>query len=45
MSLLSIKSNKISISTDVIKTWNNFSDISAKDCRVLLGVLKTIADS
>jgi len=39
------KSNKISISTDVIKTWNNFNDISAKDCRVLLGVLKTITDS
>ena len=34
------KSKKVSISTDVIKTWNNFSDISAKDCRVLLGALK-----
>ena len=34
------KSKKVSISTDVIKTWSDFSDISAKDCRVLLGVLK-----
>lgn len=36
------KSKKISISTDVIKTWNDFSDISAKDCRVLLGVIKNL---
>lgn len=35
------KSKKISISTDIIKTWNNFSDISAKDCRILLGCLKS----
>lgn len=35
------KSKKISISTDTIKTWNDFSDISAKDCRVLLGALKS----
>jgi len=37
------KSKKISISTEVIKTWNDFSDISAKDCRVLLGSLKNIS--
>lgn len=36
------KSKKISISTEVIKTWNDFSDISPKDCRLLLGVLKSI---
>lgn len=36
------KSKKISISTDVIKTWNDFSDISAKDCRILLGVIKNL---
>jgi hypothetical protein len=36
------KSKKISISTDVIKNWNDFSDISAKECRVLLGVIKSI---
>jgi len=36
------KSKKISISTDVIKNWNDFNDISPKDCRVLLGVLKSI---
>ena len=35
------KSKKISISTEVIKTWNDFSDISPKDCRVLLGALKS----
>lgn len=34
------KSKKISISTDIIKTWSDFSDISAKDCRILLGALK-----
>lgn len=34
------KSHKISISTEVIKTWGDFSDISAKDCRILLGALK-----
>ena len=36
------KSKKISISTDVIKNWNDFSDISAKECRILLGVIKSI---
>lgn len=35
------KSKKISISTETIKTWSDFSDISAKDCRVLLGALKS----
>lgn len=35
------KSKKISISTEVIKTWNDFSDISPKDCRTLLGALKS----
>lgn len=34
------RSKKISISTDTIKTWNDFSDISPKDCRILLGSLK-----
>ena len=28
------------ISTDTIKAWSSFSDISAKDCRILLGVIK-----
>jgi hypothetical protein len=36
------KSKKISISTEVIKTWNDFSDISPKDCRVLLGAIKNL---
>jgi hypothetical protein len=36
------KSKKILISTEVIKNWNDFSDISAKDCRVLLGVIKNL---
>jgi len=35
------KSKKISISTEVIKVWSDFSDISPKDCRTLLGVLKS----
>ncbi|NDG52609.1 MAG: hypothetical protein EBY39_06245 [Flavobacteriia bacterium] len=35
------KSGKISISTDIIKTWSDFSDISAKECRILIGVLKS----
>jgi hypothetical protein len=35
------KSKKISISTEVIKLWNDFGDISAKDCRLLLGILKS----
>lgn len=29
------------IPTDTIKSWSNFSDISAKDCRILLGVIKS----
>lgn len=36
------KSKVISISTDIIKQWNDFSDISAKDCRILLGALNKI---
>jgi len=36
------KTKKISISTEVIKNWNDFIDISAKDCRVLLGAIKNI---
>jgi hypothetical protein len=36
------KSKQISISTEVIKNWKSFSDISAKDCRTLLGTLKKI---
>jgi len=35
------KSKKITIPTDIIKEWKDFSDISAKDCRILLGVLKS----
>ena len=35
------KSKTISISTEVIKEWKNFEDISAKDCRVLLSALKS----
>lgn len=35
------KNKKISISTEVIKEWQDFSDISPKDCRVLLGALKS----
>jgi hypothetical protein len=35
------KNKKISISTEVIKEWQDFSDISPKDCRILLGVLKS----
>lgn len=34
------KSKQISISTEVIKQWNSFDDISAKDCRILLGAIK-----
>jgi|TARA_A200000159_G_scaffold155594_1_gene169546 hypothetical protein len=34
------KSKKITISTDVIKTWSSFEDISAKDCRILLAAIK-----
>lgn len=34
------KSKLISISTEVIKNWKSFEDISAKDCRVLLSALK-----
>lgn len=36
------KSKKISITTEVIKTWQDFSDISPKDCRTLIGVMKSI---
>jgi hypothetical protein len=36
------KQNKISISTDIIKNWHDFTDISAKDCRILLGVIKNL---
>lgn len=35
------KNKKISISTEVIKEWQDFLDISPKDCRILLGVLKS----
>ena len=35
------KDKKITIPTDVIKTWNDFTDISAKDCRILLASLKS----
>lgn len=35
------KSGKIKISTEIIKEWKDFSDISAKDCRIILGVLKS----
>ena len=35
------KSQKIKISTEVIKQWSDFSDISAKDCRLLLATLKS----
>lgn len=35
------KSKLVSISTSVIKDWKDFSDISAKDCRVLLGAIKS----
>ena len=34
------KSKKITISTDIIKQWSSFEDISAKDCRILLAALK-----
>jgi len=36
------KEGKLSkISVDTIKSWNGFDDISAKDARILLGVLKS----
>ena len=35
------KSGKINISTDIIKTWKDFPDISAKECRILIGILKS----
>jgi hypothetical protein len=35
------KDKRINISTEVIKTWSDFSDISPKDCRVLLATLKS----
>lgn len=35
------KSGKVDkIPTDTIRSWINFTDISAKDCRILLGVIK-----
>lgn len=34
------KSKKINLSTEIIKEWKEFSDISAKDCRILLGALR-----
>lgn len=34
------KSKKINLSAEIIKEWKDFSDISAKDCRILLGALK-----
>jgi ribonuclease BN (tRNA processing enzyme) len=34
------KSKKITISTDTIKEWSCFEDISAKDCRILLAAIK-----
>ena len=34
------KNKKITISTDIIKEWKDFSDISAKDCRILLAAIK-----
>ena len=36
------KSKKISITTEVIKTWQDFSGISPKDCHTLIGVMKSI---
>lgn len=35
------KDKKISIPTEVIKTWSDFGDISAKDCRILLASIKS----
>jgi hypothetical protein len=35
------KSKKVNISTDIIKNWSDFSDISAKDCRILLAAIKS----
>lgn len=34
------KNKKITISTDIIKGWSNFTDIAAKDCRILLAAIK-----
>lgn len=34
------KSGEVKIDTSVIKDWKDFSDISAKHCRILLGVIK-----
>lgn len=36
------KSGKINIDTNIIKEWKDFPDISAKDCRILLGAIKMI---
>lgn len=35
------KNKKISISTDVIKDWKDFDDISPKYCRILISVIKS----
>jgi len=37
------KSGEVNIDTETIKTWNDFGDISAKDCRILLGAVKSIS--
>ena len=34
------QAKKIDISTETIKSWKSFDDISAKDCRILLGAVK-----
>ena len=34
------KSGSINIQTETIKNWNDFNDISAKDCRILLAAIK-----
>jgi hypothetical protein len=34
------KAGNLNITTDIIKTWSGFNDISPKDCRVLLSILK-----
>jgi hypothetical protein len=37
------KSGEVNIDTETIKTWNDFGDISAKDCRILLGAVKSMS--
>jgi hypothetical protein len=34
------KSGNINIDSEIIKEWSDFSDITAKHCRILLGVIK-----